>query len=72
MGKKAAPECGSLEASIQLRCLALACIQERQRLLELLRMHLASEEYDEAFDVALACLNDLETVSGFIQVALVA
>jgi len=72
MGKKAAPECGSLEASIKLRCLALACIQERQRLLELLRVYLASDQCDEAFDAALGRLSDLETVSGFIQVGLVA
>jgi hypothetical protein len=33
---------------------------------------LASEQCDEAFDAALVRLSDLETVSGFIQVGLVA
>jgi hypothetical protein len=71
MGKKPAPECGSLEASIQLRCVALACIQERQRLLELLKMNSASEGCNEAFNVALISLSDLEPVSRDIRLAFV-
>ena len=60
-----------MEASIQLRCVALACIQERQRLLELLKMNSAGEGCNEAFNVALICLSDLEPVSRDIRLALV-
>ena len=71
MGKKPAPEYENLEASIRLRCIALACVQERQRLLELLKTNSAADECKETFDVALLCLGHLELLSRDIQLALV-
>ena len=70
MGKKPAQEFGSLEAAIHLRCVALAYIQENSRILELLKTTAVTEEHNEAFDVALGCLRDLEIVSRDIQLAL--
>jgi hypothetical protein len=71
MGKKPAPEHENLEASIRLRCIALACVQEQQRLLELLKTNSAVEKCNETFDVALVCLSHLELLSRDIQLALV-
>ena len=71
MGEKPAPEYENLEASIRLRCIALACVQERQRLLELLKTNSAAEECKETFDAALICLSHLELLSRDIQLALV-
>ena len=70
MGKKPAQEFGSLEAAIHLCCVALAYIQENSRILELLKTTAVTEEHNEAFDVALGCLRDLEIVSRDIQLAL--
>jgi len=70
MGKKPDQECGSLESAINLRCVALAYIQEHRRILELLKTGAVTEEYNESFDVALGCLRDLEAVSRDIQLAL--
>jgi hypothetical protein len=58
MGKKLASECRSLEASIQLRSVALAYIEETRRLLVLLKTKAVSEESNEAFGVALTRLKD--------------
>ena len=71
MGEKPAPEYENLEASIRLRCIALACVQEQQRLLELLKTNSAAEECKETFDIALICLSHLELLSRDIQLALV-
>ena len=70
MSKKPAQECGSLEAAIHIRCVALAYIQENSRILELLKTTAVTEERNEAFEVALGCLRDLEIVSRDIQLAL--
>ena len=70
MGKKPAQECRNLEAAIHLCCVALAYIQENRRIFELLKTSVVTEEYNEAFDVALGCLRDLEIVSRDIQLAL--
>jgi hypothetical protein len=70
MGKKPAQERRSLEAAIQLRCVALAYIQENRRILDVLKTGVVADECSEAFDVALGCLRDLEMVSWDIQLAL--
>ena len=70
MGNNSLPECGRLEASIQLRSVALAYIRERRRLLILLKTNAIHREYNDVFDDALTCLRDLETVSRDIHKAL--
>ncbi|HYK48522.1 MAG TPA: hypothetical protein VEU94_02270 [Terriglobales bacterium] len=70
MGKEPDQECGSLEAAIHLRSVALAYIHENRRILELLKTGVVTEEHNESFDVALGCLSDLEIVSRDIQQAL--
>jgi hypothetical protein len=70
MSKNPIPECGSLEASIQLRSVALAYIQERRKLLAFLKTSTVGEECSEAFDVALACLKDLDVIARDIHIAL--
>ena len=70
MSNNPIPECGSLEDSIQLRSVALAYIQERRKLLAFLKTSMVSEECDEAFDVALRCLKDLDIIARDIRMAL--
>jgi hypothetical protein len=69
MGKKPDPECSRLEASIHLRCVALAFIHERRRLLALLRANAVGENRNDAFDAALRRLKDLELISYEIKLA---
>jgi hypothetical protein len=69
MGNKSEPECSRVEASIQLRCAALALIRENRRLFELLRENADSDERDDTFDTALASLKDLKVVSREITLA---
>jgi len=70
MSNNPIPECGSLEASIQLRSVALAYIQERRKLLAFLKAGMAGEECDEAFDAALTWLKDMDVIARDIRMAL--
>lgn len=70
MSKNPISECGSLEASIQLRCVALAYIQERRKLLAFLKTNTVGEECSEAFDAALTCLKDLDVIARDLHIAL--